>query len=466
MLHLLVALVSVANSVKATELQDLEQLLEKFERAAVVLQNNDGETVVAVNADKPMVPASTQKLLTGFLALGQWGEDYRATTEFYYNESTSSLRVIGKGDPFLVSEEIDLLAKELAVRLDGATIASIQVDSSHFKHQPGLPWQGKTDNPYDAIPSALAANFNTMNLAVRNGRPVSNEEQTPLTRLAWQWSLQQPGLAKTGEVDKQSGLPLLTPEEENIGRINTGQDIAFAARYFGELLATFLWRHDARFVNESGEVVQSTAKTGTHIPINMLAKTVSIVQENPETGRSKIADGNRIQVLDDHGPTLYTHQNSRSLSTIVAGMLKYSTNFIANNLALMLVAEGDGKAVDFDGFRSFAEKSVAERFGWQDMLVDEGAGLSLANRLSGSQLVQLVEAYGPWQELLPVYKEFEFGRTVLAKTGSLQGVSTLAGIIESGPGENYRFAILLQDDSITDSKDRDSVLQLLIRLVR
>ena len=63
----------------------------------------------------------------------------------------------------------------------------------------------------------------------------------------------------------------------------------------------------------------------------------------------------------------------------------------------------------------------------------------------------------PWQE---------FSRTVFAKTGSLQGVSTLAGIIKSGSGENYRFAILLQDDSITDSKDRDSVLQLLTRFVR
>ena len=430
--------------------QEIQQMLQEFDRAAVSLQNSEGESLVAFNQQQPMVPASTVKLLTGLMSIDHWGESFRATTDFYFDKSTSALTVAGNGDPFLVSEEIEQLAAELQAALvaQGVTgLKAIRVNNARFKKTSGLSWQSTTSNPYDAVPSALAANFSTLNVKVENGVAVSNEEQTPLTRFAWQWIAQQPGVKKTSEVDKQTGQPLLEPPSIAIGRINTGPDVDLAARYFGELLASFLWHEGIAFFDGSGVAHQSSGEENRALPLAVLADSV------------------RVDAVTQ-GELIYTHRNSRPISDVVAAMLKYSTNFIANNLALMLASHKTRKPAGFDEFRKIAEAYAKQRFAWQDIVLQEGAGLSLANRLSAAQLVQLVEAYNSRQDLLPVYKESEFGRRVFAKTGSLKGVSTLAGFIKGTSGatsaEDYPFAILLQDDSIVDSRSRDKILQLMI----
>jgi D-alanyl-D-alanine carboxypeptidase/D-alanyl-D-alanine-endopeptidase (penicillin-binding protein 4) len=67
----------------------------------------------------------------------------------------------------------------------------------------------------------------------------------------------------------------------------------------------------------------------------------------------------------------------------------------------------------------------------------DGAGLSRANRLSPSQLVELLQAFKPWKRLLP---EIEPG--VFAKSGTLNKVSTLAGYIQKN-GQLKPFAIMM-----------------------
>lgn len=438
--------------------QGLQQLLQGFDHAAVVFQKSGdkGEPLIALNKDQPLVPASTVKLVTALMAIEQWGEDRQATTDFYFDGSTSTLTAVGKGDPFLVSEEIQPLASQLQSALLAKAyteVKNVRVDNSRFKNTSGLSWQSATSNPYDAVPSALAANFNTLNINIENGRPVSSEEQTPLTRLAWQWAAQQPGISETGKMDPLTGLPLLKPLSASIGRINLGSDVASAARYFGELLATFLWQQGTAFVGNNGVVTEWAGDADQPLPMVMLADAVTV-----ERGTQ-------------YGDLIYTHRNSRDLSSVVAGMLKYSTNFIANNLALMLASDGADKPAGFDDFRQMAERFALERFHWQDIVLEEGAGLSLANRLSAAQLVQLTNAYESRHELLPSYKESLFGDSVFAKTGTLQSVSTLAGVIRNKSindeaVENYTFAILLQDDSIVDSSPRDRVLQLLIESIK
>lgn len=445
--------------------QELQQFLQGFDRAAVSLLNSNGDSLVAFNQDQPMVPASAVKLLTGLMAIERWGDSYQASTDFYFDQSTSALTVVGNGDPFLVSEEIQLLARELqaALRANGsAHIKAIHVDNSRFKNTSGLSWQSATSNPYDAVPSALAANFNTLNISVENGRPVSNEEQTPLTRFAWLWAAQQPGVSQSEEKDPLAGLPLLNPLSASIGRINTGSDVALAARYFGELLATFLWQHGTVFIDRTGASSQRSDDLNQPIPMVLLADSVIVESSASGNGREST---DAAATTTTYGELIYTHRNSRPLNSVVAGMLKYSTNFIANNLALMLASDKNGKPAGFDEFRQMAEAYALERFAWKDAVLQEGAGLSLTNRLSAEQLVQLSNAYKSRQDLLPVYKESVFGSTVLAKTGSLKGVSTLAGIIRGKSTTDYTFAILLQDDSIGDSRARDQVLQLLINYI-
>ena len=453
---------ATSQAIAATAVQqELLQLLQGFDRAAVSLQNDHGDSLVAFNQDQPMVPASTVKLLTGLMALEQLGDNFRATTDLYFDRSTSTLTVVGNGDPFLVSEEIKLLAAKLqaALRLNGiGHIASIRLDNTRFRDASGLSWQSATANPYDAVPSALAANFNTMKVSVENGRPVSGEEQTPMTRLTWQWTARQPDVSLTGDVDKLTGLPLLKPLSTSIGRINTGVNVVLSARYFGELLASFLWQQGMVFIDSSGASRRWSGKTGEPLPLVMLADSVSLELATSDNNGDKA-----VAAVARYGELIYTHSNSRSLSSVVAAMLQYSTNFIANNLALMLASDKTAKPAGFDDFRQMAEDYAMQRFAWQDIVLQEGAGLSLANRLSTAQLVQLTAAFKSRQDLLPVYKASLFELEVFAKTGSLKGVSTLAGVIRDKSEKDHIFAILIQDDSIIDSRARDRVLQLLIK---
>ncbi len=139
-----------------------------------------------------------------------------------------------------------------------------------------LPGTGTTDNPYDAVPTALAANFNTIAVRKIGGQVVSAESHTPLTAYSESFGKS----LRRGEL-----------------RVNTGPNPHNAEQYFGELLAAFLQKH--------GVAADSQIVFG-YIP--------------------KLA-------------VFYTHENSKTLGEIVRSMLKYSTNFVANQLILTLSAE-------------------------------------------------------------------------------------------------------------------------------
>ncbi|NPA72878.1 MAG: hypothetical protein GXO35_08630, partial [Gammaproteobacteria bacterium] len=164
---------------------------KQLNKAGLLLLNAQGVPLISHAPDRAFVPASTTKLLTALLALRHWGADYRFKTAFYLTSFGSSLNstlktssntpsntkthskspvlpslvVKGYGDPFLISEEITLMAKELATELASQGIhrlAGIQIDNSYYQATLDMPGAGDSDNPYDAIPSALAANFNTV----------------------------------------------------------------------------------------------------------------------------------------------------------------------------------------------------------------------------------------------------------------------------------------------------------------
>lgn len=75
------------------------------------------------------------------------------------------------------------------------------------------------------------------------------------------------------------------------------------------------------------------------------------------------------------------------------------------------------------------KKLLTEKFDWQTFYIEDGAGLSRNNRLAPSQLIDVLQAFKPWIKLLP-----EVENSVFAKSGTLIGVSTLAGYIKNKDG--------------------------------
>ncbi|MGR9100340.1 MAG: D-alanyl-D-alanine carboxypeptidase, partial [Gammaproteobacteria bacterium] len=124
---------------------------DKLKKTGLLAVGVDGRQAVSVRADKPLIPASTAKLATAWLALSRWGGNHRFRTEFYLDENARTLWIRGGGDPYLVSEELARIAANLK-RLDLRRIDAIGLDTTLFAPDPALPGTGKTDNPYDAVP--------------------------------------------------------------------------------------------------------------------------------------------------------------------------------------------------------------------------------------------------------------------------------------------------------------------------
>ncbi len=94
------------------------------------------------------------------------------------------LYVRGGGDPFLISEELPTLATKLVAAVGKEPITGIVLDASYYPSDLRIPGIEDDGEPYDALNSGLAVNFNTV-YAVRSGDNVrSAEKQTPITPLA------------------------------------------------------------------------------------------------------------------------------------------------------------------------------------------------------------------------------------------------------------------------------------------
>lgn len=360
------------SSVLATHFMDSD-------KTSLILQNKQGQILYQKQPNLMQIPASTTKLLTAYLALDYWGAGYRFQTDFFVKGH--QLIIQGYGDPFLTSEEITKMAIGLAQKLKAQHIQHLDqvlLDTHYYQAGVVLPGRDDSTNPYDAVPSALTANFNTVNVKVEQGHYVSAEPQTPLTEVAVQ-------------VVKKMPSPLT--------RVNVGADSRVGERNFVEILAYFL--------KQQG--------------ILLTPKVSWLKQAYPEQ------------------PVFYRYKNSHAVVNVIKPMMKYSTNFIANQLALNLSAALYGPPATAQKVKRLYQQAI-KKLGWQQAYIEDGAGLSHRNRLSARQLMDLLVRFKPWGlKLLP-----QILPDIYAKSGSLIGVSTLAGIIQANH-KIYPFVVMMNE---------------------
>jgi D-alanyl-D-alanine carboxypeptidase/D-alanyl-D-alanine-endopeptidase (penicillin-binding protein 4) len=341
----------------------------------VLVMDAAGNELVAQNIDKPFVPASVTKIVTAWLAMEVLGGDYRFETRFYLDDKRK-LYVRGGGDPFLISEELAPLATELVAAIGTKPITGIVLDASYYPSNLRVPGIVNTDEAYNALNSALAVNFNTVN-AVRSGNKVrSAETQTPITPLAiTQFRLRGPN---------------------GKGRISLSQDPTVSLQYAGELIAAFIAR--------AGGSVKGKISTGT-VPAGL--------------------------------KPVYVHQQSRTLSQILVELLRASNNYIANQVFLEIGAHRLGGPVSLEKSLRVANEMLAAHGLAGAIHLEEGSGISRDNRFTARGLAKVLELFAPHANLLR-------GRDGgMNKTGSLDGVRTLAGYANTSSHGQVRFVIAL-----------------------
>jgi D-alanyl-D-alanine carboxypeptidase/D-alanyl-D-alanine-endopeptidase (penicillin-binding protein 4) len=339
-----------------------------------VIDAKDNE-LVAQNADEPFVPASVTKIVTAWLAMEVLGGDYRFETRFYLDDKRV-LYVRGGGDPFLISEELALLATELVAAVGKQPITGIVLDASYYPSKLRIPGIEDTNESYNALNTALAVNFNTVS-AVRSGNKVhSAEKQTPITPLAIsQFRLRGP---------------------KGTGRISLSQDRSVSLQYAGELIAAF--------IAQAGGSVKGKISTGT-VPAGL--------------------------------KPVYVHRQSRTLSQILRQLLLASNNYIANQVFLEIGGHRLGGPVSLEKSLKVANEMLAAHGLAAAIHLEEGSGISRDNRFTARGLAKVLELFAPHADLLR-------GRDGgMNKTGSLEGVRTLAGYADTASHGRVRFVISL-----------------------
>ena len=310
--------------------------LESLDKSSLLLVDPRGSVVYSKQARQAYIPASTIKILTALIAMNTWGGEHQFSTRFYFDSNTEILWVQGLGDPFLISEELDRIIQQ--IKAAGVTsIRGIGVDETYFDREIYFDGRGNSSNPYDAPANALAVNFNTLQLRIKDGKVLPGEKQTPITPMA--------------EILSQ-GLPA------GEHRINL-KDADRSARYFTEVL--------------SAKLKAAGVEVGN-----------AMSQSKPE---------NVKLILD--------YKNSHGVAEVVSAMLLYSNNFIANQLYLMLGAEKFGPPATLEKAQQAVAAFIHENFEWQNYRLVDGSGLSRKNRLSAQQLIDILGEFEKHRALLP-----------------------------------------------------------------
>ena len=339
----------------------------------------DGNELVAQNAEEPFVPASVTKIVTAWLALEVLGGDYRFQTRFYL-DNNRVLYVRGGGDPFLISEELALLAPQLVAAVGKQPLSGIVLDASYYPANIRIPGIEDSKESYDALNSALAVNFNTIN-AVRSGNSIrSAEKQTPITPLAIsQFRARGP---------------------KGRGRISLSQDPALSLKYAGELIAAF--------IEQAGGSVKGPISTGS-------------VRKGLEP--------------------VYVHHQSRTLSEILVLLLMASNNYIANQVFLEIGGQRLGGPVSLEKSLQVAREILAAHGLAEAIHLEEGSGISRSNRFTARGLAKVLDLFAPHANLL---RGHDGGAN---KTGTLDGVRTLAGYANTSTHGQVRFVISLRSNN-------------------
>lgn len=342
------------------------------------------------------IPASTIKILTSLAALELLGKNFHFETHLFLDEK-KNLFIKGFGDPFLTSETLLLIAQKLQNQ-DLHQINRLLLDASVFSLNGKTASKDNSANPYDAPNGALAVNFNSLPIHIsENGRISSGEPQTPLLPL----------MVERGSV--------MVPGKHrlNINSSITNGSLPASLRYTGELFTAQL--QSKGIITKNGFAIE--------------------------------------KVPPDLSPIL-VYRNEMVLEEVIRACMKYSNNFIANQLFLLCGMHAYNSPATWQKGRAFIAEYTKHQLHLPPDQIDiwEGSGISRKNRISTAAMLRILEHFKPYANLLNRQNSW------LIKSGTLNGVYCYGGYFTTSAGLES-FAIFLNQQQNT----RDELLQMLYR---
>ncbi len=403
--------------------------------SCIAIEAETGKVLAAVNPERPLVPASNQKLVTMAAALLALGTDYRPSTRFHAGgpivDGTleGDLIVAGHGaihftarhrDDLGLEERQRLLDEQLSwlvyqLRRQGVSriAGALRADCTAYTDMVG--------NPHYPCAGPLTYNENTLDVEVREGRAYTLPRHLVGFRLhAESGNYTQRKLRHEGQL---SDTILYNPRRTSVDYWR--MDGMTAEAYYVAHL-----RHE---LTQRGLRMEERATGGDERHLLLELQGLSVAEMLPPIGSD-------------------------------------SDNFRAEMLYLNLTSELTGKANYTNGQEAVAQALGRGGLELPSLVAADGSGLSRANRISASDLARLMRHMhgSPHRELFygSLARAGETGTlathlgdprlrgNLVGKTGTLNGVRALSGRLTISDGREILLVFLCND-----LKDADAFWQ-------
>jgi D-alanyl-D-alanine carboxypeptidase/D-alanyl-D-alanine-endopeptidase (penicillin-binding protein 4) len=396
-------------------------------------QGPQGPQGFGFNAQAPLNPASTIKLVTTRAALGLLGADYRHQTRI-----ATTGRLVGStlegdvffqggGDPKLVVEDLKEIAERLRAMgisriegrlvVDGTRFNEPEIDSGQFDQQP--------NKPYNVGPHAAMVNFKAVKISVwpEAAKRVrfKTEPRFPESAVKTRVALVDGGCAAS-QVTARMGTEAKLLISGVLGRRCAGVDFYVSVMDHAQFAFTAFqgaWE-------EAGGSMKVKLQSG---------------------------------VTPAYARTLVQWESPRPLIELLADINKMSNNPMTRQLFLNLSASDAAPATREASAKVVNTYLASRGLVFPEMVLDNGSGLSRDERISALSLVRLlVDAFqssdGPaWVATLPALgfegtvrnrlRNSEISGQAFLKTGSLENVRSVAGYVRTASGEWVAVAVIV-----------------------
>lgn len=389
--------------------------------------------LLAHRAATPVNPASLMKLVTSAVALSQLGPGWRWRTPVLLDAPPRDGRVagnvylVGRGDPQLTVERLWLLLRELQQRGVRQIDGDLVLDRSAFQIPPVDPgaFDAEPSKPYNVQPDALVVNHKAVTLQFLP-QPEDHVARVIATPRLAGWRV-------------PPTVPLSADSDCGDWRQRLRADFS------GEAGPRF----DGTFAAACGE--RSWPVAAPPASFNASALTAmwrELGGQLTGSAHDGATPASALPLFEFSSPTL---------AEVLRDMNKFSNNLLADQLMLTLALEAAPPAT-WEAARTLLAAALRDQAGCapDEFVVDRGSGLSRTGRLSARCLGQVLQWTwrSPWMpELvasLPVAGEDTARRALGArgrahlKTGSLDGVAGLAGVVDGPGGRRAVLVAILQ----------------------
>jgi D-alanyl-D-alanine carboxypeptidase/D-alanyl-D-alanine-endopeptidase (penicillin-binding protein 4) len=420
--------------------------------------------LVAVNPRAALNPASTMKLVTTYAALDLLGPAYVWKTEAFATGTLADgvlggdLHLRGGGDPKLTYDQFERLLRQIRARgireirgdlvLDRSAFASNGADPARFDAQPM--------RPYNVAPDALLVNFKAVTLHL-----IPDPAQKSLT------ISMEPAPVNLDLINK---ITLGNGNGHGNGSNGCGDwRERLRADTFGHGLTTRLVLTGV-FPQSCGEqrwniAVQEHPQFVLGVFLQLWAELGGSLTGGVREGTVP-ADARAVGVLP-----------SPTLAEVVRDINKFSNNVMARQLFLTLGLESGRRPAGADDAEAAIRSWLEVRgLGMPELVLENGSGLSRRERISAESLGRLLQS--AWRSAvmpelmasLPItatdgtmkkrLKQNGVAGQAHIKTGSLEGVRSLAGYVQDKGGRRWIVVFIVNHANAAAAQPaQDALLQ-------